>query len=194
MLRKVRATIRLAPQLKTVAIEIALPRIWAGNISLRSNHDTENVSFYFWRGSARSCCGTLCTKLPMITEWCENSFFPAIKAHSYQPKATLIPTVSEKTYNLIKTIRNQCRRLFVKQTLSFCDFCKNFPTTRQLTTLLYIEPRREQTSKLTHKIEKSQSNDKVCAPVEDGGDGDGATTNVRRIELTEHQPCDYNTE
>ena len=78
--------------------------------------------------------------------------------------------------------------------LYYSRFWKNFPTTGQLTTLLYIECHREETSKLTHKIEKSQSNDKVCAPVEDGGDGDGATTNVRRIELTEHQPCDYNTE
>ena len=82
---------------------------------------------------------------------------------------------------------------FAKQAQSFAILERIFPP-RQLTTLLYIEPHREETSKLTHKIEKSQSNDKVCAPVEDGGDGDGATTNVRRIELTEHQPCHYNTE
>ena len=79
-------------------------------------------------------------------------------------------------------------------TLYYSRFRKNFPTTRQLTALLCIEPHREETSKLTHKIEKSQSNYKVCAPVEDSGDGDGATTNVRRIELTEYQPCHYNTE
>ena len=75
-------------------------------------------------------------------------------------------------------------------TIILCEFSHQ----RQLTTLQYIEPHHEETPKLTHKIEKSQSNDKVCAPVEDGGDGDGATTDVRRIELTEHQPCHYNTE
>ena len=184
MLRKVRATIRLAPQLKTVAIEMALPRIWAGNISLRSNHDTENVSLYFGRGSARSCCRTLCTK---SCQWLQNG----------------VKIVSFLQLRLIYTNR---KRLWYRhwewENLQFDQshsesvsrFWKNFPSTRQLTTLLYIEPHREETSKLTHKIEKSQSNDKVCAPIEDGGDGDGATTNVRRIELTEHQPCHYNTE
>ena len=112
MLRKVRATIRLAPQLKTVAIEMALPRIWAGNISLRSNHDTENVSFYFGRGSAWCSMYKVVNDHKRVWKFLFSS--SSVKAHSYQPKATLIPgitpTVRETTYNLIKAISNQCRR------------------------------------------------------------------------------------
>ena len=102
MLRKVRATIRLAPQLKTVAIAIALPRIWAGNISLRSNHDTENVSLA--RVNVRLLLSSMHKVVDVYSDVWKFFFFPAVKAHSYWSTPTLIvrliPTVSEKSYRL----------------------------------------------------------------------------------------------